>query len=327
MKFNLLSIFKLRESYTQEIIALLQSVRLGTNGTIYQHLDIEKRVTELENPLFLSMERSKRTLGNITFCRRNKDWYIRYFAFDAFLQSDGKQQNTKKDGVLVRELNRFFEDAISQGVRSFYAYIDPKNTKSLWMSERFNFEKQATIITQTYSRFFLPKSTKVQKGGRHQSNKRQPLFFEPNAKLNTYSICQNGKTIASARVKKVRWKITQLPGRNGKLKAKILPYIPLVNRIINPKEHSFVAIESLYCPSSNTQLIKELLDGILSKEKEHVIIWWQEESSKQYQSIQHQIKWGIMDKIIGRNKVDLVVKGEKTHFVAGNTHISGLDFV
>lgn len=327
MKFDLHPIFKLREIHTDGILQLLQSVQLGTNGTIYQHLDTAKRITELENPLFLSMERSERVLGNITFCRRKQDWYIRYFAFDAFLQADGNQKSSKKDGLLVRELNQFFEDTFAQDVRSFYAYIDPRNTKSLWMSERFNFEKVSTIITQTYSRFFLPKSTRAEEIENFQADQSKSLFFESNADLINYGIIENGKTIASARVKKVRWKISRLPGKNGNLLAKVLPYVPLLNRVINPKEHSFVVIESLNCQSNNPTLIKELLDGILFHQKENLIIWWQEETSEQYQSIRDKIKWGPMDKLVGRNQVDLVVKGNVSRFQKGNNFISGLDFV
>lgn len=327
MKFQLHPIFKVREKYTAEILNLLQSVQLGTNGTVYQHLDITTRIDELENPLFLSMERSERALGNITFCRRNQNWYIRYFAFDKFLQSGGKQQSNKKDGLLVKQLNQFFEDAFAQDVRCFYAYIDPKNTKSVWISERFNFQKVSTIITQTYSRFFLPKSTRVEEIQSFQPDKRKALFFESNAALINYGIIEDGRIIVSARVKKVRWRISRLPGKNGKVLAKVLPFVPLLNRIINPKEQSFVVIESLNCESNNPILIKELLDGILFYQKKYLIIWWQEESSEQYQAIVDKIKWGPMDKLVGRNQVDLVAKGDTSHFEKGNNFTSGLDFV
>ena len=112
-------IFKFRTKATEEIITLLESVVLGTDGAHYRHLDTRERVQEADNPLFLSMERHEKVLGNVTFCKRDKNWYIRYFAFDGAHQAQGKKKSSSQ-GLLKRELNAFFDHQLNSGeVESF----------------------------------------------------------------------------------------------------------------------------------------------------------------------------------------------------------------
>ena len=106
--FGMHPIFKFRTEVTEEILALLESVTLGTDGAHYRHLDTRERIFESDNPLFLSMERHTKVLGNVTFCRREKNWYIRYFAFDGAMQAQGKKKSSS-NGLLKRELNAFFD--------------------------------------------------------------------------------------------------------------------------------------------------------------------------------------------------------------------------
>lgn len=59
--------FVIRVKPTEEVIRLLESVTLGSNGSKYRHLDTRDKIKQLFRPLFLSLERNNRTLGNITF--------------------------------------------------------------------------------------------------------------------------------------------------------------------------------------------------------------------------------------------------------------------
>ena len=138
-------IFKLTDKILPEVVELLTEVTLGTTGVRYKHLDTHKRVNEVDNPAFLYLKRNEKVLSNITFCRRNQDWYIRYFAFKTGLQrSTNTKTEDKSNNLLKREISNFFEAAengqfYDTDVQSFYAYIDPKNDRSLWMSKNFGF--------------------------------------------------------------------------------------------------------------------------------------------------------------------------------------------
>lgn len=116
------NIFTLRTDASPQVMQLLDKNTLGTNGAKYKHLDTPRRMKLLYNPLFLSLERNNKCLGNVTFCRRNKEWYVRYFAFDRLVQGAGKSRSKKKDSILKTTLNAFFSDKLQKGeAKSFYA--------------------------------------------------------------------------------------------------------------------------------------------------------------------------------------------------------------
>jgi hypothetical protein len=330
-------IFKFRTKATEEIVSLLESVTLGTDGAHYRHLDTRERVEEADNPLFLSMERHTKVLGNITFCRREKNWYIRYFAFDSAMQAQGAKKSSS-NGLLKKELNAFFDHQLkSDEVDSFYAYIDPRNVKSLWMSENFGFETIGKIATQTYSSVKKPKLGRVQKDDEPSAippeieahfNSQEFYFNDQLKKGKHFSIRDSaGEVIAFAKTTSAHWEIKRLPGKFGGTLVKILPYIPFLNRLIKPKSHSFLVPEAVYIEGNNPQLLSELFNGILAHTNERVIIWWIDEQDQLYTSIKSKINWGLLHKIIGVNQVNLV---ERTLVEKGSIKVnytSGFDFI
>lgn len=54
--------------------------------------------------------------------------------------------------VLQKRIAAFFEAILQEETNLLYAYIDPRNERSLWMSEQFGFKQMANIATQTFSR-------------------------------------------------------------------------------------------------------------------------------------------------------------------------------
>ena len=339
-------IFKIREQATKEIVQLLDSVTLGTNGAHYRHLDTEEKISEADNPLFLSLERHEKVLGNITFCRRGKDWYVRYFAFDTMVQSAGKKKSgANKSGLLKTELTKFFSTALKEGykdsqVDSFYAYIDPNNEKSLWMSENFGFRKVAEIATQTYSRAHPKESNRLVKIDKWTDVKDvvQEHFKDYNyyndvhiQKPPFYLLKdERGEILAFATISHANWEIKRLPGKFGGLLTKLIPYIPRIRKLIHPKEHSFIVPEAILVKDNHSELLSELLEGILAAEDKNLIIWWTDTNEPLYQDVKGQVKWGLLHKVIGVSNAHLVVKDTTERVVERNQkpfYTIGFDFI
>jgi len=330
-------IFKFRTKATEEIIALLESVVLGTDGAHYRHLDTRERIEEADNPLFLSMERHKKVLGNVTFCKRDKNWYIRYFAFDGAHQAQGKKKSSSQ-GLLKRELNAFFDHQLNSGeVDSFYAYIDPRNVKSLWMSENFGFRTVGEIATQTYSSIRKPKVGRVQIDTNPTEIPKeviaqfqdQDYFFREQLKKGNHFVIRDekGELIAFAKTTSANWEIKRLPGKFGGTLVKILPYIPFLNKLIRPKNHAFTVPEAVFVKGNDPELLKELFDGILSHLNQRVIIWWVDEKDDLYCSIKSKINWGLLHKVIGVSQANLVERSLETSEFNGPSYTSGFDFI
>jgi len=338
-------IFKLREKATAGIVDLLESVTLGTNGAHYAHLDTRTRIEELDSPLHLSMERNENVLGNITFCRRGKDWYIRYFAVSPKLQSAGqKKSKAKKTNLLKSELSKFFSMTLDEGhegeeVDSFYAYIDPNNEKSLWIGEMFGLETIGHIDTQTFSRVSPKQSPRVEKIEDWSLVKSlveehfgdyQYFISLHTSKPPFYIIRdENGEIIAFTKTTIANWEIKRLPGKFGSVLTKLIPLIPGVRKIIRPKKHTFIVPEAVIVKDNNPELLSELFEGILHKNSLNLIIWWIDENEKLYQTTKGNIKWGILNSMVGVTKANVVVnaKSELKNQSVNPFYTSGVDFI
>ena len=335
--------FRMREKPTEAIIQLLESVTLGTDGAHYKHLDTRQRIMELDNPLFLSLERNEKVYGNVTFCRRGSSWYIRYFAFDSAVQSAGKKKSKSKARGLKKELNDFFDTALTMEggakISSFYAYIDPRNAKSVWMSDNFGFKKVGSLATQTFSRKSPRSSVHVERiedwnqiskfiedsfSGLHY------YFADQTKKAPFYVVRdENQEIIACAKISVANWKFERLPGRFGGVLVKLIPFIPILRKLIQPKMHSFIVPEAVFIKENKPSVLEELFEGMLEMEKKNLLIWWVDFNDELYASIRNRVKWGVLNKLLGVNEVDIVSKSLETSPSKEKKvfYTSGFDFI
>lgn len=334
------SLIHIREFPTPEIIDLLESVTLGTNGAHYRHLDTRERISEADNPVFLSLERHEKVLGNITFCKRGTNWYIRYFAFANRLQSGGNKKSSG-DNFIKREIATFFSEAFEKGeAKSFYAYIDPNNVKSLWMSENFGFKTIGRIATQSFSRVSPKVSHCIQKindwdeiSENVRSNfSHYQYYFETQSSKPPFYILRddNDENIAHAKINIATWEIKRFPGKLGGILTKMIPFIPRLNKIIRPKKHSFVVPDSVWVKDDNPKILEELFEGILYQEKQNLILWWIDEKDKLYNAVQSKTKWGVLHKIIGVSYANVVERNnDENQLLEINQPVftSGFDFI
>ncbi len=327
--FKLSPLFKLRTEVTPGIVGLLEATTLGTNGAKYKHLDTSHRIKEADNPLFLSVERNDKVLGNVTFCRRGEHWYIRYFAFQSFLQgSERKKSSQKGNSLLKSELNSFFNQALEgdsehSPVKSMYAYIDPKNDKSKWMSENFGFQTIAQLATQSFSRVNPKLSSRFSQI--QDWNEIAPIvrafygkndyYFETHCSKGPFHVLRNSDSeiIACARTVIVNWQIVRLPGKFGGILTKIIPYLPFLRQLIRPKNHKFIVPEIVWTKNNDSKLLTELFESILASDKLNLIIWWTDIRNPLYQNAKSQVKWGLLNKLIGVTPVNVVQLKSKTY--------------
>jgi hypothetical protein len=328
----------IRHEATPAVIDLLESVTLGTNGAHYRHLDTRQRILETDNPLYLSIERNDSILANVTFCQRGTNWYIRYFAFNNRFQSSGTKKS-KGNSLIKREIETFFQNAMEkQGVKSFYAYIDPKNVKSLWMAENFGFNTISQVATQTFSRVkpkASPRIVEINNWKELESIVQDAFsghkyYFEAQAKPPFYGLKNGqGEIIALAKINVADWEIKRLPGKLGGILTKIIPFIPRLNKLIHPKRHSFMVPDCVWTKNNDAQLLEELFEGILYLKKRNLIIWWVDVKDDLYQTIQPKVKWGLLNKLIGVSRANVVERTSESLNQNKNQPVftAGFDFI
>lgn len=333
--------FVVRESPTDSIVNLLKSVTLGTNGAKYRHLNTERRLAQLYKPLYFTLERNERALGNITLCRRPCGWYVRYFAFDQLFQTTAPPHSSKGKGGLKKKINDFFE-AIEAGELEdqpelFYAYVDPKNERSLFMAESFGFKTVSKIATQTFSRVapqgshrvrIIENTSELQQLLNHKFSDR-PFYFDYHTFNSSpvYGLYNNGELVAAAKTHPANWVIEQIPGKHGKLITKLIPYIPKLRRILKPANHQFIVIDTVWSKVNDASLLEELLESVLEQENKNLIIWWVDQQDALYKTIKKTLKWGLLHRLNGVHEVDLVMRSKNKIEISSPTYTTGIDFI
>lgn len=315
--------FEFTETITSELVALLEQTTLGTNGAMYRHLDVPERICQTDSPLCFSLRRNGHLLANITFCKRDFGLYLRYFAFDKRFQSKGKARQTMHKSALKKEIESVFQGVISEHPGSLtmcYAYIDARNARSKWMSEQFGFQTKAKLATQTFSRRFPKKSTRISKEALTEEHlsfiqKRYGHYtgyFDYYLKGASVHCLRSsaGDLLALAKFTNVAWEISRLPGRMGGVLVKALPFIPVLRKMIQPKMHQFLVPEAVCMAENNPAILTEFLSGVLFMENRHTMLWWMDERDELYVEMKHKVNWGILHGILGVSPVDVVVRGD-----------------
>ena len=315
--------FEFTDVITPELVQLLEQTTLGTNGAMYRHLDVPERIYQTDAPLSFSLRRNEQLLANITFCKRDFGLYLRYFAFDKRFQSAGKARQTMHKSALKQEIEGVFQRVSAEhpgNLDMCYAYIDARNARSKWMSEQFGFQTKAKLATQSFSRRYPKKSSRISKEvltDEHSSlikskYEGHTAFFDHYLKLGEMHCLRSsdGNLLALAKFTNVTWEISRLPGKMGGILVKALPYIPILRKMIQVKKHQFLVPEALCVADNDPKLLTEFLAGVLHMEQRHTMLWWMDERDELYVQVKEQVKWGILHQILGVSPVDVVIRGD-----------------
>lgn len=314
--------FTIRKEATPALLDLLTKTTLGTNGACYRHLDTRTRIFEADNPLFVSLEKDAKVQGNVTFCNRKNRWYVRYFAFSGQKQaSKNVNRVAKSNSLLKREIAQFYDDVFdgqySEAPDALYAYIDPHNERSKWMSEQFGFRTEAQLMTQTFSRTnpknfgaVEPITAAIQINAMlaHIAATHAYYISTHAEKGPFYGIKdEQGQLVAFAKITPANWVIQRLPGMLGGLFTKLLPYTPGICKIIRPEQHRFLVPESVWVKDNDPYLLSALFEGILAIEKRNMILWWIDRREPLWRETRTRINWGLVHKMTSHPIVDVVV--------------------
>lgn len=338
--------FQVRREPTESILALLDDITMGTDGAHYRHLDTREKIKNIDAPLFYTLERNNKAIGNITVSEREDDWYLRHFAFTKGFQASGKKRSRSEgNSRLKKEVSEFFKGLLegyytSKNGRCIYAYIDPENQKSLWVSQSFGFKKVRSIATQSFSRFSPKKSQRLIKN--LSWKEVQPLIEKEYKEYSFYHPVQTekgpfyglknseGELIAITKITNAEWEIKRLPGKFGRLIVKLIPYIPMLSRLIKPKHHTFLVPDAVWTKDNDPELLEELFEGILNDTKLHLMLWWVDTEELHYRAVKGKMNWGPAHKIIGVHDAYLMVLGPDSliQSLKNEPHFtSGYDFV
>ena len=329
------------ENISENLIELLEGIELGTNGARYIHMDTRDRIKDADHPISYSLVRNQQLIANITFCRRKVGYYLRYFAFSRTFQNKSakKPKIKSKPSPFENKIEEVFEKLkMLQPSLPMYAYIEYENDRSRLFSERFGFSPYTDIVSRTYSRFNPKKNPKAaffddwnalraQVATEYSNNEFYHTF---HIHKGPYVILKNneGQITSFAKFTKVHWKIKRLPGRLGGLFVKVIPYIPVLNKLLRPDDHYFLVPDIVFTRKKSPKEVESLFDSALSLYNVSSLIWFVDPNQDLYRKTKNKMRWGVLDKIIGEKKVALVCRNKSSSYEANRpVFVSAFDII
>jgi len=295
-----------------EAMEFLDRIAWGNDGAVYEHKNTEEHIRLLHKPTLMAIHEQDKIQGTAVFCNTmvaagNKQYncyYIRYFASSKEIRGKGVM---KKYGIKVMESVR--DDEIEKTI--FFASIEKGNKASYRTVESAGYENIGMIKTNGFSRYF-PKTNKNQEQVTTDVLRKEVLAllkkqYEEHALVqfnsiflhdNYFVIRENDEIVAGCQFHRAHWVINKMPGMVGKIMMNVVPLIPVLNKIFNPKRFEFLAFEGIYVKPGYENKLMDLFEGLLAKEKLKSAMYWMGESCPMRKRIQEKGQSGLIHSFI-----------------------------
>jgi len=296
----------------EEALRFLDSIAWGSEGAVFEHKNTEEHIRQLHNPMLLAIFEGNEIRGTAVFCNTPVTvdgntfncFYIRYFASSKLIRGKGVM---KHFSIKVMELIR--ENEMQKTV--YFACIERGNKGSYKVVESAGYKEIGTIKTMGFSRYF-PKTKKSISQVRSIDEKAEILnllkkrymqhalvqfnsiFFQDDY----YVIRENNEIVAGCQFHRVHWVVNKMPGFSGKVIMNVVPHIPILKGLFNPKRFEFLAFEAIYFKPGKVDKLYELFEGLLAKEKLKSSIFWMGATCPLRESIVKKSRLGLIHSFI-----------------------------
>ncbi|MFZ5941322.1 MAG: hypothetical protein ACOYXB_12195 [Bacteroidota bacterium] len=320
----------------------IESTVLGTPGHLrYRFTQSAEKMKTLTNSYFFILSKADSILGSVGFChreawigdRKEKVWYLRYFSIKAPMRSKPSEKRKKRSpdrglSVLKRlalpYMNNpdMMEDpsATVSGPTIIQGYIEKNNQRSVDFSESMGLERIGSFTTRVFSRL-RPRMTA---GFGRLAKKEEPemrarlrrfyaghcLYSENNLfyRDNYFVLRSDGRIVAGVQANPDAWEIKAFGNPAGDFLVKVLPWIPLLRRIINPRHFRFLEFEGFYFEEGYESALPELLESALAHNKLQLGMTWLDLRSPVLKVLEESGKLGRIDRLKGEFTADIRVK-------------------
>jgi RimJ/RimL family protein N-acetyltransferase len=297
-------------AYNYEFLQLLDKTQWGAKDTLYTMENLQEELDKLKDAYYVMLRRNTEL---IAVCVLNKKvipinerpcniFYICDFAVkkDEIGQGYGS--------LLLSKTTEFFYDQMDKGI--LYGYVEEENTRSLNAFIIAGHNKIGSFAISIFSRIYPKANKNIRKLYKEETasmlEELQKSYtghslldlHESFDYKNYYVYEHNNHILAGVQVKRLTWKITNLPGIGGKVIVKILPYIPVFRKLINPKKYRFLKVGNLYLKAGHEESLNKLLHSILSENKLTTCLCYCDPESPVYKKLSHILNSGLLSKAV-----------------------------
>jgi len=279
---------KKHEGIPKEAFEFLDSISWGTEGALYEHKNTEEQIKQIKKPILLGVYEGNQMRATAVFVSTTvndnaKEYnliYVRYFASSKEIRGRGI---IKHFSIKVMELIRESETEPT----IYMGCVEKDNKSSYKVVQSAGYSKLGTVKTQGFSRFF-PKWDQRIEQVKHKEEQDEVLallkkVYEHHSlvqfdnlflKDNYYVIRKQGEIVAGCQYHRAHWVINNMKGLAGKLVINVVPVIPILNTLFNPKRFEFLAFEGIYFKPGYESTLYTLFEGLLAKEHLKSSMFW-----------------------------------------------------
>lgn len=352
----------------EELLTHIKSAILGTPGRMrYKLTRIENKLAHMKEIYFFLLRVRGHLLGSVGFNKRitytggkaNRSWYIRYFYINAPLRSKsqekeklrdpGKGKNTIREAALpyMKEPAKLIPEKYDPDEKNLvYGYIESMNFRSLNFSEQSDAVTIRKFQTLIFSRISIPKMNgKVRRLKKKETDSYKITLKEFYSEYSFYTdenmffdgnyfvYAEGDEILAGLQVHPETWKILEVPGMSNRLMFKVLPSLPVIRNIFNPKDFRFLALEGFYYKKGYEHLFETLIESVCKHFKIHMALIWLDIDSDLMKIFRKTVNPGIIGRSFDPVEVDVRVtfnkysEEEKQEFFERPAYISAYDSV
>ncbi len=297
---------------SREAIDFLDSIAWGSDGAVYEHKNTPEHFKYITNPYLVFITEEDKIMGTAVFCNPQVTvagqpynyYYTRYFASSPAIRGKG----------VIKRLAIEVMSSIREGEQAktiFVGFVEKGNRSSYKVSESAGYHTIGKIKTNGFSRFFPKRSKNIQQIISDHDKKevirllkdqyREHALVQFDSLFmhdNYYVIKENDEIVAGCQFHKAHWVINKMPGLMGKIILNVVPRIPLLNKLFNPKKFLFLAFEGIYFKPGKEKKLHELFEGLLAKEKLKTALFWMDEKCPWRSALNRYGKQGLISKFV-----------------------------
>jgi hypothetical protein len=261
-------------TYDHKFLEFLKNVKYGTNGVVHTVNSIESEFKKTKDPLFISLKENDELVGIRVL--NHKKMHQNGIDVDVFYKSllaiDPAKMNKGYGTLLLNKISAHIFTKYDKVILS--AFVEAGNIRSKRAVQKSGHE-YINVFSALSHMSLMPKANKnVSKLNKDDESKILSLlnrqynnrtFFSVNESFDPesyYVLKENNEIKAGLQVKVASWTFLKFPGLYGFFLMKIVPKIPILKKIFNPKNHSFMKIGNIYITDGRS--FSQLLDAVLN---------------------------------------------------------------
>jgi hypothetical protein len=315
------------QSYNHTFLEFARDIVYGTNGVISKMNSVEIEFKKFTH--FVSLTENDELIGICLY--KSKQIHQNNCTFNAFYRSflsihPGKM-NKGYGTLLATKTTDYFFAQFEKVI--IYIYVNDSNARIRRVAQKADYSQLATFLLVSHICLVPKQNQHTTKLDQNDMSKMLSLlnhqytnhsFVDINESFDAksyYVLKENNEIKAGVQVKILSYTFEKFPGLYGFLLMKIIPKIPILKKVFNPKNHMFLKVGNIY--ASDSKSLRKLLDAVLYLYDFRTCVACLNPNSNVDSTMIDTMKKGILSSITGKHYMLFNSKNVNLHELGVNS--------